>query len=504
MTSSDPALEPAVRRIGQALAERSAGLAPTLFDSRWWSSTLLAWCMKDEAFKVQLFRFIDLLPSLRTDEQVARLAEEYFGALKTAANPVQMGLRALSATRLGSRLSARTLRQQITQMARTFIAGASVEEAVPVLARLWREGRGFTVDLLGEATVSEKEADQYRDRCLEALATLGKAALDWPSAPDLEQDRLGPVPRVHLSVKLSAMYSQLDPVDPEGGYRAVSSRLRPILDLAQSLPAAVTFDMEQAELKDLTLLIFTRLLSEEPYRRYQFGGIALQAYLRESAGDLETLLRWVRKRGVPIAVRLVKGAYWDSEMVRYQQRGWPVPVFRTKVETDANYEALSRTLIAHADLVRPAFGTHNLRSLAHAEAAAQAAGLPSSAYEFQMIFGMAEPLQAAVVESRRRLRLYAPVGQLIPGMAYLVRRLLENTSNESFLRKEYAESEPLDRLLAHPEAPVLRGSPGRDGRDGQASGARLLDAPFINEPHTDFSRDVARKTMAEAIARVRM
>ncbi len=498
-------LEAAIRLIGQTLAARSAGRSPTLFDRRRWSSTLLDWCMKDETFKVQLFRFIDVLPSLRTDDQIARLAEEYFSR-EVLAGPLQWGLRALSATKLGSRLSAKSLRQQINRMAKTFIAGETIEDALPALLRLWTEGRGFSVDLLGEATVSEREADQYRDRCLEALAVLGKATAAWPPAPLLEQDRFGPVPRVHLSVKLSALYSQLDPIDPEGSYRAIAARLRPILDQAQSLPAAVTFDMEQAELKDLTLMIFMRLLSEDPYRAYPHGGIALQAYLTESASDLDRLLQWVQRRGSPVAVRLVKGAYWDSDTIRHQQRGWPVPVFQGKPETDANYEALTRVLIERADLIKPSFGTHNLRSLAHAEAGAQAAGLSPHAYEYQMIFGMAEPLQEAVAATDRRMRIYTPVGLFIPGMAYLVRRLLENTSNESFLRKEYMESVPMDLLLAPPRlaaaSPVGSGGPRPSGPERVESGVRP-GTPFVNEPHADFSKAHARTAMAQAIASVR-
>ena len=146
----------------------------------------------------------------------------------------------------------------------------------------------------------------------------------------------------------------------------------------------------------------------------------------------------------------MKGAYWDSDTVRYKERGWPVPVFERKSSTDASYEALSRTLIKHVDVIRPALGTHNMRSMAHALATADAAGLAANALEFQMIFGMADPLQSAVVEMGRRVRIYTPVGELIPGMAYLVRRLLENTSNESFLRQEYMDTKPLDALLAPP------------------------------------------------------
>jgi RHH-type proline utilization regulon transcriptional repressor/proline dehydrogenase/delta 1-pyrroline-5-carboxylate dehydrogenase len=490
-------LEPAIRRIGQALAAKSEGLSPSLFDSRWWSGSLLDWCMNNEPFKVQLFRFVDVLPALGTDDQVAKLAEEYFAGLKEG-GPLQWGLQVASWTKLGARLSAKALRKRITQMARIFIAGSSIEEALPVLADSWKEGRAFSVDLLGEATVSEKEADQYRDRCLHALKVLGEATRAWPPHPRLEQDHLGPVPRINLSVKLSALYSQLDPIDQEGSYAAVAARLRPILDVAVTLPAGITFDMEQAELKDLTLTIFKRLLKEDPYRRYPYAGIALQAYLRESAQDLQDMIQWIKGRGAPIAVRLVKGAYWDSDVIRYEQRGWPVPVFRRKAETDANYEAMTNLLLAHADVLRPCIATHNLRSLAHAQAAAEAMGLPPQACEYQMIFGMAEPLQQAVVAEGRRLRLYTPVGEFIPGMAYLVRRLLENTSNESFLRKEYAEAASLDSLLAPPLSPAPAAAQPA-GATREADG----ELSFVNEPPTDFSRTEATTALSQALARVR-
>jgi len=496
-------LNSAIDRIGRRLADRSAGFAPTLFNRRWWSNRLLDWCMKDEAFKVRLFRVIDLLPSLKDDRQVTRLIEEYFDDLPSLATPLQLGLRALSATNIGARLSGHSLRQQIVEMARMFIAGTTIQDADPILSQLWKSGRACSIDLLGEASVSEVEADRYRDRCLEALALLDEKATMWPSDNLLEHDHLGSIPRVHLSVKLSALYSQLDPIDPDGAYHAIAARLRPLLDRAQTIPAAVTFDMEQAEIKDVILRTFMRLFSEEPYRRYVHAGIALQAYLTDSAEDLDRLVGWVRQRGAPITVRLVKGAYWDSEMIRAQQRGWTIPVFQSKADTDANYERLSRMLVEQSDVIRPAFGTHNLRTLAHAEALAQAAGLPPEAYEYQMLFGMAEPLQVAVAKSGRRLRIYAPIGELIPGMAYLVRRLLENTSNESFLRKEHSEKESIEHLLSPPHR---RSSSTHSNGNGLTAPSKSADAPldrFVNEPLTDFSHAAARVAMQEAIGLVK-
>ncbi len=487
-------LEPAIRRIGEQLAERSKGLAPTFFDPGWWSSTLLDWSLKDPAFKLQLFRFIDVLPTLRDDAQVIRLVDEYFGERAGAALPLRWGLRAISATRLGAALGAKSLRRQIEQMARTFVTGTTIIDALPVLERLWKSGRASSVDLLGEATLSETEADRYRDACLHALTALTDASAGWPSSEIAARDQFGDIPRINLSLKLTALYSQLDPIDPEGSYRAVAARLRPILDLAMQQSAGITIDMEYAELKDLTLTIFKQVLSEPAYRSYPHAGLALQAYLTDTDRDLQALLGWVRERGTPVSIRLVKGAYWDSEIVRYRQRGWPVPVYLRKGDTDASYEALTRRLIRHADTIRPIFGTHNLRSVAHAEAVAQGADLAAHAYEYQMIYGMAEPLQAAVTQMGRRLRLYTPVGELLPGMAYLVRRLLENTANESFLRREYVDSLPLEALLA---APAM--TPPQSSRPEPAP--RLEH--FRNEPPTDFSQASARHDMSAALTAVR-
>ena len=498
----DPALlEPRIRAIGEDLARRSRGLSPGLFDSRWWSQAAINLAMKDPAFKAQLFRFIDVLPSLKGDAQVVRLAEEYFGDMSGHLFGAQWGLKALASTKLGASLSGKAIRHQVEQMATSFIAGASIEQAVPALRRLWGEGRAFSVDLLGEASVNEREADAYRDRCLAALRILGDVCPAWSPSPLLERDHLGPLPRVQLSIKISALYSQLDPIDPERSYRAVAARLRPLLNVAGTLPASIIFDMEQAEAKELILSIFMRLFEEEPYRTFPHAGIALQAYRTDTGDDVQRLLAWTKTRQAPMTIRLVKGAYWDSDAIRYRQRGWPMPLFEQKSRTDVNYESLVRLLLEQSHLIRPAFGTHNLRSLAVIEAVAEALSLPQAAWEYQMIYGMAEPFQHAMSDRGRRLRLYSPVGELLPGMAYLVRRLLENTSNESFLRKEYVESQPLSLLLSPPDGTLCQsaGSPPVE----QHSSPSASSAEFVNEPVADFSRAPVRAAMVDAIERRR-
>jgi len=485
-------LQPAVRLIGEELARLSAGPSPHLFERRWWSQAAINLAMHDAAFKSQLFRFIDVLPSVANDECVVALADEYFGSTGSEMFGLRWGLKALSATGVGARLTGHAIRSQVEQMARIFIAGATIDDAAPVLGDLWNSGKAWSVDLLGEATISDCEADRYRDRCLHALHALAQIAQPWGPAPLLEQDHLGSIPRVQLSLKVSALSPHLDPIDPEGSYESVATRLRPIVDLALQLPAALIFDMEQADTKDLLISIFTRLFSEPAYRTFPHAGLAVQAYHRGTAHDIDVLMTWVRTRGAPITIRLVKGAYWDSDTIRYRQHGWPVPLFERKADTDANFEALVHTLLAQAPVIRPAFGTHNLRTLAYIEAVAEQLGLSPTTWEYQMIFGMAEPFQQAVIRRGRRLRLYAPVGDLLPGMAYLVRRLLENTSNESFLRKEYVESQPLSTLLGPlPIHPAPAPSPSEE------------PARFRNEPLRDWSQHEARTAMQQAIVAVK-
>jgi RHH-type proline utilization regulon transcriptional repressor/proline dehydrogenase/delta 1-pyrroline-5-carboxylate dehydrogenase len=490
MTTS-PSLEPAILRIGEQLTQLSAGLSPSIFDGRWWSHSAINLAMKDASFKTRLFHFIDVLPVIQDDERVVSLAEEYFGRESSELFGLRWGLKALASTSVGARLTGKSIRKQIEQMAKTFIVGASVEEAVPALSQLWTDGRAWSVDLLGEATISEQEADRYRDQCLNALIELERATKTWSSNHLLEQDHLGPIPRVQLSLKISALSSRLDPIDPDGSYESVATRLRPLVDLAQSLPAGLIFDMEQAETKDLILHIFKQLFAEQAYRSYPYAGLALQAYHRETERDVQDLVAWTRTRQAPITIRLVKGAYWDSDTVRYRQAGWPPPLFGHKAETDIQYERLIPVLFEHADLIRPAFGTHNLRTLAAIEAHAEARGLAPDAREYQMIFGMAKPFQQAMVKLGRRVRLYSPVGRLLPGMAYLVRRLLENTSNESFLQKEFVQSQPLAQLLAPPTAPPQL--------QYKAINDRMS---FDNEPQSNFSQTAVRKTMQASIGSV--
>ena len=219
----------------------------------------------------------------------------------------------------------------------------------------------------------------------------------------------------------------------------------------------VWFDMEHHEVKDLTLELFRSMVAGPALTAagtsQPTAGIVIQAYLRDSAADLDELVSWSGRTDRTVAVRLVKGAYWDAETVTARAHGWPVPVYEHKGGTDANYERCTRRLLEHragpSPTVHPAFASHNVRSIAHAIAVSDDLGLPRTELRFQMLYGMEGGLAGAVRSLGPEVDVYAPIGDLVPGMSYLVRRLLENSSNESFVRQT---SRHLDeaKLLAAP------------------------------------------------------
>ena len=316
------------------------------------------------------------------------------------------------------------------------------------------QGSGFVVDLLGEKTITDAEADTLRGRgCRTWSATLLSSTATWAPDDHLERDDLGPLPRVAISIKPTALATRYGPLTRRDGLSAAKARLRPILKLCAEQGAMVWFDMEHFGAKDLTLELFRDLVAE-PEMADLHAGCVIQAYTRDSRDDLADLIGWsstrVRAGSPPIGVRLVKGAYWDAETIEAEASGWPSPVYTDKAHTDANFERCTRLLHDHHGEVRAAFASHNLRSVAYAVTYARRLGVPDSGYELQMLYGMAEPVQAAIRRLGLRLRVYAPVGELVPGMAYLVRRLLENTSNESFVRHRFADGRTLDELLAPP------------------------------------------------------
>jgi RHH-type proline utilization regulon transcriptional repressor/proline dehydrogenase/delta 1-pyrroline-5-carboxylate dehydrogenase len=267
----------------------------------------------------------------------------------------------------------------------------------------------------------------------------------------LERDTVGAIPRTNVSVKISALTPLLRPDAPELGRRDAAARLRPLLRRAHELGAHIHIDMESLDSREAVLELVLEVLSEPEFSDGPSTGIVLQAYLRDSPDQLAAITDWARRvdRAPPLQVRLVKGAYWDHELVQARQHGWPAPVFEVKADCDRNFEALTRTLLAARPLVRVAVASHNLRSVAHAIAVNRLTGGEDRDLELQVLRGLGDELQDGLAARGFRVRTYCPIGDLVAGMAYLVRRLLENTSNESFLH-EQARGVALEQLLAAP------------------------------------------------------
>jgi RHH-type proline utilization regulon transcriptional repressor/proline dehydrogenase/delta 1-pyrroline-5-carboxylate dehydrogenase len=484
----------------------------SIFSKAGFYQRMMAFSMRDEHFKVQMFRFVDVLASLHSSRDIVQHLGEYFADMRNGSVPfLQTGIRA---AKIFPWLTAPVLRWNVSGMARQFIAGRDPDDVMKMLRKRRKERIGFTVDLLGEAVVSEQEADEYAARCFNLLDGLAERTRGWTD-PLGKNAELFPV--VNVSVKISALYSQMNPADPEDAIAHLAPKLRPILRRAREVGAFINFDMESYAHKNTTLELFRTLFTEPDFRDWPHAGIVIQAYLRDAERDLLELIEWGRVRGTRFTVRLVKGAYWDYEKIKAAQNGWRVPVWLQKPESDANFEICTRILLENEPLVTAAFGSHNVRSIAHAQAYAQQLGIDKSRFEFQLLYGMAGPIKRALVEMGYRVREYCPVGELLPGMSYLVRRLLENTSNEGFLKAKFSDNASAAQLLRDPTALAGR-SPRRAPIEGDgvsqkgpaishSRNGQSLDTPpgdtYENSPLVNFVHRSSQEQMRTALREVR-
>jgi RHH-type proline utilization regulon transcriptional repressor/proline dehydrogenase/delta 1-pyrroline-5-carboxylate dehydrogenase len=486
-----PALEAAIKAKGEKLfALMDQQPPPALFSKKGAYARLMEWSMKDPAFKTQLFRFVDVLPTLRSSGEIVRHLQEYLGDKAVELNPALKA--GLAASSFAPALVATPVKAQIVDMANQFVAGESGEDLIKQIRRNTQLGLATTIDLLGETVVNDAEADAFLQRNLEVLDSVSKFYAKETAAAFSDVGPRGPLPRLNLSVKISALTPDVHPADPENSIVALKERFRPILRRAAEVGALINFDMESYKLKDLTLALFKSIFEEPEFAQQPAIGIAIQAYLRDCEKDLRDLVAWARQRNRPLNVRLVKGAYWDYETIIAQQRDWPIPVWQKKPESDANYEKLTLFLLENIDIVTPNFASHNVRSVAHAIAQAERLGIDPRAYEFQALYGMADELKLSLVQMGHRVREYCAIGELLPGMAYLVRRLLENTSNEGFLRLKNMGEATKDALLANPVTQIAA-APAPLARQPHAPGA------FVNAANTDYSQAASRDKQRAAL-----
>ncbi|MBN1587832.1 MAG: proline dehydrogenase family protein [Candidatus Omnitrophica bacterium] len=483
-------IEKRTKEIGQELIEaarkhqRHAGVLARVTDQ------VLAWCFSNPEIKPSVLRFVDVLPSLNSSKEVLEHLKEYFPSReKHLPSALKAGLAVSRPSLLTGAAASALTRKGVEQMAARFIAEESEDEVLPSLRSLEKEGCGFSLDLLGEAVLSTEESDAYVERYMHLAENLPHVL---PKYSEAARFRL-PAPRLHFSLKPSALSPWFNPLQQSLGLEDAFRRIAPFAEAARNVGAFVNLDMEQYRARDLTLELAKKLMGSGLLGGYPHLGVVIQAYLKDARPSLEGLLDWAAPRGQELTVRLVRGAYWDAETAESLRRGWESPVLRTKAETDLQFETLLELLLLKHPTVRTALASHNVRSVARALAIADLAEVPRERLEFQLLYGMAEPLREALVERGCAVRVYVPCGPLIPGMAYLVRRLLENSSNEALLRQDYDSESILKELVApEPDAGLFPVSFGQ-----------VRKGDFANEPQADFSRPEMRRHMREALKKVR-
>ncbi len=476
-------LEQATLQIGKEIFQNLEEEEPRFWESRWWEQKTIEWLTSDKEIKNRVLQFIDVFPSLRTSRSIARHLGEYLpDSILRSPRELRIGKYAVESALMTPGAAAAAARFAVTRIAKQFIAGATPEQTALTLNTILNTGMSYTLDLLGEATLSEKESDVYTDKYVSLIKFL--------AAGRTQGD-----PEVNVSVKLSSLTPRFNAIAPEEASKEARARLGKIMRAAVETGSRVNIDMEQFALRDLTLCVVRDILCEKEFEDFRGAGVVAQAYLKDAEESLEKTLQWARDHN--LTIRLVKGAYWDHEVITSRQRNWEPPVLLQKAETDAAFERMTVTLMKESDSIIVGVASHNIRSIAKAIATARALDVPADRFEIQMLYGMADPVKNALVNMGIPVRVYAPFGETIPGMAYLVRRILENSSNESFLKRSFVEHQPEDKLMEDP-ASLVEPQKSVAELDKGKSGAR-----FVNEPEIKFHDQVTRDTLNMAIELVK-
>jgi RHH-type proline utilization regulon transcriptional repressor/proline dehydrogenase/delta 1-pyrroline-5-carboxylate dehydrogenase len=345
-------------------------------------------------------------------------------------------------SRSGEPFIRNAMKQAMRIMGRQFVLGRTIEEALSIARPLEAQGYRFSYDMLGEAAFTMADARRYLASYRDALQRVGRAS--QASRPD------GVFGQPSISVKLSALHPRYEEKQRERILTELLPNIAELCRAAKDLSIGLTIDAEEANRLDLSLVLFRALAREADLRGWNGLGLAVQAYGKRAKPVLAWLARLAEETGRVLPVRLVKGAYWDTEIKRAQEAGYPgYPVFTRKVSTDVSYLACARFLLSRRDVFYPQFATHN----AHTVAAVSVMAGNDRRFEFQRLHGMGEALYEEIVgreKMHQPCRIYAPVGSHEDLLAYLVRRLLENGANTSFVNRLADDEAPIAEIIADP------------------------------------------------------
>ena len=359
--------------------------------------------------------------------------------------------------RTGESVIRQALRRAVKLLGEQFVIGPNIDKAISRARALEAAGYRVSYDMLGEAARSEGDAKRYFDRYLGAIEAIGKAAGAMPTD---HSDAL--MTRPNISVKLSALHARFEPGKEERLREELHPRLLTLLRAARERNIGLMIDAEEQDRLDIELEVFGQMMANPALSGWHGLGLAVQAYSKRAIPVLRWLRRMSQATGKRIPVRLVKGAYWDSEIKWAQERGLAdYPVLTRKPHTDLSYMAAVRYMLSDTTAFYPAFATHNAQSLA----AVHVAG-GDAKFEFQRLYGMGEALYEEVMgpaAMKRPCRVYAPVGDHADLLSYLVRRLLENGANSSFVHQLADPAVSVSAMVADPVA-ELGEKWGRDGK----------------------------------------
>jgi RHH-type proline utilization regulon transcriptional repressor/proline dehydrogenase/delta 1-pyrroline-5-carboxylate dehydrogenase len=483
-------LDDKVRETGMKLYDIAEKSKPSLFKKDYWTGKVMDLSMKNEAFKQEMFRFVDVFPYLTKPESVARHIQEYFCRPdQDFPKTMRWGLSKVKPDSIAAKMAARSIGKNISTMGKQFITGETIDEAAKVMLKgRQKDGVAWTVKILKEAVTSTREEEEFLEKQIELMERYSEIVKEWPALGTGEKG--GPdwgfSPQVNISLMASCLYSQYLPKSCAMDYAIdrAKERLRPIYRKALDLKAYVLMDMEHLPARKFTLELFKSINDEPEFRDWPHKGIAYQAYMKDAEPLLAELLDWAKKGGHDFGMRLIKGAFWDEEVVLANLYNYPIPVFTNKHATDACYERCARTVLENHRYIQLKCASHNIRTVAYVIERARELNVPEDRLEFQMLHGMAENLREAWKKHNLRLRLYSPVGEIVPGMAYLVRRLLENTSSESFLRQSFANGAAREEMLRDPA--ILANENPQPEKDNEAASEYGEKGPFSNEPPVEW------------------
>jgi RHH-type proline utilization regulon transcriptional repressor/proline dehydrogenase/delta 1-pyrroline-5-carboxylate dehydrogenase len=367
-------------------------------------------------------------------------------------------------------------------MGEQFVTGETIAEALKHAAPLEAEGFRYSYDMLGEAALTAEDAERYMQSYVDAINAIGKAS-----------NGRGVYEGPGISIKLSALHPRYSRAQHQRVMDELYPRVLRLADLACRYDIGLNIDAEEADRLELSLDLLERLCHEPSLAGFKGIGFVIQAYQKRCPFVIDFVIDLARRTRHRLMVRLVKGAYWDSEIKRAQVDGLAdYPVYTRKSHTDVSYIACARKLLAAPDAIYPQFATHNAQTLATIFTMAEPATYQPGQYEFQCLHGMGEPLyeqvvgQAAKGKLGRPCRVYAPVGTHETLLAYLVRRLLENGANTSFVNRVADATLPLETLIENPVATV--------DADAKNEGGVALPHPRIPLPPALYG--VARRNSA--------